>query len=101
MPAFRWSDPEFNIVAILTYVTQSFFGSGWLFMLATHHAAAATPGAFFNLNRLAGANPWSDIGVLHFVVAGGLNYVATVRLYDLLAGSPELTETTMERKATP
>lgn len=91
-PEWSWRSPEFNFVAILTYIAQAFFGAGWLGLQLLHTVSEQDPDAFFNLHRLAGGQAYSDLGVFHLVVAGGLNYFATVRLYDLVAGSPELTE---------
>lgn len=90
-PAWSPKNPEFNVVAILTYLVESFHGGGWLALQALQKATAASPEAFFNLHRQS-IRPFSDLGVFYLVVAGGLNYFATVRLYDLLAGAPELTE---------
>ena len=93
LPPLSWKPftPDFNVVAVLTYLSQSFHGAGWLVLQALHGAAAETPDAYFNLRRMA-ASTYGDLGSFHLVVAGGLNYFATVRLYDLLAGSPELTQ---------
>ncbi|MCC6546649.1 hypothetical protein IT570_05725 [Candidatus Sumerlaeota bacterium] len=88
---------DFNVVAILTYLSQAFHGSGWLALQALHAAAESTPDAYFNLRHMA-AKTFGDLGSFHLVVAGGLNYFATVRLYDLLAGSPEMTQ---EHGSTP
>ena len=81
----------FNLVGLLTYLAQAFHGGGWLLLQGAQSAAADNPEAFFNLHRLA-ARTYSDLGAFHLVVAGCLNYFATMRLYDLVAGTPELTE---------
>lgn len=80
--------PEFNLVTVLTYLAQSFNGGGWLLVQWLQGAAEGNPEAAFNLVRL-GTRTYSDLGVLHYIVAGSLNYLATVRLYDLLAGTVE------------
>ena len=94
--------PEFNLVTALTYLTQAFHGSGWLLQQALQIAGgrqllAEEPGFFarFALQRM-GALPYSDLGCFHLIVAGGLNYFATVRLYDLTAGVPEMTANSFE-----
>lgn len=89
-PVWNFRNPDFNPVALLTYLVQMFHGSMWLGLQGLQHAAEGTPSAFFNMQRLAATNSYSDIGSFHLVVAGGLNYHSTVRLYDLLTGSPEL-----------
>ena len=91
-PSFSTQDPSFNLVGILTYIVEAFHGGGWMLMQFLHSLYSDSPDAFFNLERMA-AKPYSDLGTFHLVVAGGLNYFASVRLYDLLAGNPELTET--------
>ena len=91
VPAWSPKNPEFNIVAILTYLVEAFHGGGWLALHALQKSTAGSADAFFNLHRQS-IRPFSDLGVFYLVVAGGLNYFSTVRLYDLLAGAPELTE---------
>lgn len=90
VPVFHFRHPEFNIVSLLTYISQAFHGGGWALMQFLHTLGNENGTGWFNLHRMA-ARPYSDLGVFHFVVAGGLNYFATVRLFDLLAGNPELT----------
>lgn len=89
-PTFSMRSPEFNLVAILTYLTQACFAGGWLALQGLHAAASGNPEGFFNLQRLAASNAYSDIGSFHLIVAGGMNYLSTIRLYDLLTGQSEL-----------
>jgi hypothetical protein len=89
-PVWHFRNPEFNLVAVLTYVTQAFFGLGWLALQGLHLASEQSPESFFNLQRLAATHTFSDLGSFHLVVAGGLNYLSTVRLYDLLTGNEDL-----------
>ncbi|MCC5877313.1 MAG: hypothetical protein JJU11_13910 [Candidatus Sumerlaeia bacterium] len=89
VPVFSYRDPEFNIVSLLTYISQAFHGGGWALLQGLHSLSGENGEGLFNLHRMA-SRPYSDLGVFHLVVAGGLNYFATVRLYDLLAGNPEL-----------
>ena len=83
--------PNFNLVGILTYLSQAFHGGGWLGLQGLQRAAASDTSAYFNLTAL-GSKPYADLGAFHLVVAGGLNYFATVRLWDLLAGNPQLSQ---------
>lgn len=77
--------PEFNVVAILTFFVQAShgFGTGILLFLDGKDWGIAKL-----LVRAPGA-PYSDLGSFHLLVAGGLNYFASVRLYDLLRGYEE------------
>lgn len=85
VPAWNPRSPNFNIVACLTYAVQFFHGGGWMLSWLLEGAAA-------DGNRLAGflvGSPGathSDLGVFHVLVAGGLNYFATVRLYEVCRG---------------
>lgn len=79
----------FNLVGTLTYICQVFDGGGWLLVRILQNVSAGDADAFFNIKGQA-VKTYSDLGAFHLVVAGGLNYFATVRLYDLLAGNPEL-----------
>jgi hypothetical protein len=88
-PVWAPRDPEFNLVAILTYSAQAFHGAGWIGLQLLQRSAAAYPESFFNMRRLAGLT-FADLGVFHLVVAGSLNYFATTRLYDLLRGMARL-----------
>lgn len=84
VPSFRLG-PEFNIVAILTLAVQALHGGGTILLLAAAEVGGPL-GAL--LVRDPGA-PYSDLGAFHLLVAGGLNYVASARLYDLLVGYEE------------
>lgn len=81
--------PNFNLVTGLTYIAQSFYGGGWLCMEYLQ-GLGEDGGGPFNIINLA-TKTYADLGVFHLVVAGGLNYFCTVRLYDFLAGIPEET----------
>jgi len=85
MPAFSPRDPEFNVVMVLTYCSQAFYGGGWLLLQILQKLSAGSPDSFFSLQALA-IKPYSDLGSFHLVVAGSLNYLATIRLYELLTG---------------
>lgn len=90
-PVWHYRHPEFNLVAVLTYLTQALHGSGWLLLHALHGFAAQSPQSFFNIHAMS-SRTYSDLGLFHLITAGGLNYYTTVRLYDLTAGNPKLTE---------
>lgn len=82
VPAFSPKDPLFNVVSLLTFVMQAFHGGGCLAAIWAQGADGAVAGL---LARDAGA-PFADLGAFHLLVAGGLNYFATVKLFDLLTG---------------
>lgn len=90
MPAWYYKAPEFNIVAILTYLVEAFHGGGWLALQYLHSISETNPDAAFNSINM-GQSAYSDLGVFHLIVAGGLNYASTVRLYDLCSGNTDLT----------
>lgn len=93
----------FNIVALLTFLVQACHGGGCALILVAQKSGGALGGVFAK----SGGASYSDLGAFHFLVAGGLNYFATMRLYDLLAGdsgetdksSTSTEETTKEEPA--
>lgn len=90
-PEWSFKSPNFSIVACLTYVMQVFHGVGWAVGgICWNMAKSGEAGGVvaFLAGRPGMTN--SDLGSFHLLVAAGLNYFATVRLYDLLAGDPEV-----------
>ncbi len=81
-------DPNFNLVGLLTWFVQAFHGAGWLGLQWLESVSAGNDDAYFNLNHLA-RRTYSDIGSLHLLIAGGVNYFASAHLYDLLTGQVE------------
>lgn len=84
LPSFKFG-PEFNLVSILTFIVQSAHGAGTGLLLVLQGQENA-------LSKLLIRNPgaaYSDLGSFHLLVAGGLNYFASVRLFDLLTGYEE------------
>ncbi|MCB2155185.1 hypothetical protein KQI84_09880 [bacterium] len=84
LPSFHWGSPTFNIVAVLSFLVQIWHGGGTLLLLAVQHVGGPLAGLLLRDPGWA----YADLGTFHLLVAGGLNYFATVRLYDLLAGDP-------------
>lgn len=82
VPSMNVASPLDNIVAVLTFIVQVCHAGGTLLVLGAEKVGGL-PATL--LVRPAGA-PYSDLGSFHFLVAGALNYFATTRLYDLLAG---------------
>jgi hypothetical protein len=99
-PQWNFRASDFNLVSLLTFIAQAFHGGGWLLLQWIEASAAGNAESAFNIQNLA-IKPFSDLGVFHLVVAGGLNYFATMRLYDLMAGNPELTESPKTKASKP
>lgn len=90
-PEWSSKSPNFSIVACLTYIMQMLHGIGWAvggICWKMAKAGGASDLVLFFAGRPGMTN--SDLGSFHLLVAGGLNYFATVRLYDLLAGNPHI-----------
>ncbi len=85
VPPFLPRTPGFNIVATLTFIVQACNGG----LCALVLAAADTKLPLLGLLARDPGTAWADLGAVHFLVSGGLNYFATVRLYDLLTGSAQ------------
>lgn len=82
LPPMNPRGADFNIVATLTFIVQACNAGFSMLVLG---AAKANLGL---LARDSGA-AYADLGAFHLLVSGGLNYFATVRLYDLLTGRAE------------
>lgn len=90
-PEWSTASPNFSIVACLTYIMQFFHGAGWA--AANLCWGLVQEGSQNSIVNFLAGRPGatnSDLGAFHLLVAGGLNYFATMRLYDLLAGDPSL-----------
>ncbi len=79
--------PEFNLVLMLSYIVQVFNGIGWGILSFLH--SISDDEALFGIISMS-SRSYSDLGQFHLIVSGALNYFATVRLYDLLAGNQEI-----------
>lgn len=77
IPEFSIKSPAFNLVNILTFLTQMFNGAlGILSMLPDLFGRAA---ALFPTND---AYIWADLGAFFLLVSGGMNYFVLVTTYD-------------------
>ena len=94
VPPFLWGMPNFNVVALLTFIVEVCAGGPTLLVLFSERAGGLLESTFV---RPAGS-AYSDLGAFHFLVAGGLNYFATTRLYDFLTGYAEVQEKREEAK---
>ncbi|MEQ8822122.1 MAG: hypothetical protein RLY93_17940 [Sumerlaeia bacterium] len=85
MPGLLPSSENWNIVAVLTFMVKVCHGGGTMLLLWLADSESL-------LGRLLVRDPgtaYSDLGSFHLLVSGGLNYFATVRLYDILTGADE------------
>jgi hypothetical protein len=77
VPEFRWDREGFNIVALLTFVTQIFNGGlGLLSMLPD------VLGPRFAILPYDEAYCWADLGGFFLLVSGGLNYFVLTSIHD-------------------
>ena len=81
-PAFHPRSEQFNIVSALTFVVQACHGGGTVLLLGAEKVGGPLAGLLVR----DPASAYSDLGSFHFLVAGALNYFATVKLFDLLTG---------------
>jgi hypothetical protein len=80
-PEFRWDHDGFNIVSILTFVTQMFNG-----LLGLISLLPDTLGPKFALLPYNEACPWADLGSFFLLVSGGMNYFVLTSTYDHFLG---------------
>jgi hypothetical protein len=85
IPQFRYSDPAFNIVSLLTFIGQIGDGGASLLTLARDQ--------YYYGKLLAGGgwlpyemHPWFDLASLYLLVAGSANYFAVSNFYDRYLG---------------
>lgn len=77
IPVFDINNPGFNLVNILTFITQMFNGGlGIISMLPDMFGPAA---AIFPYNESA---TYADLGAFFLLVSGGMNYFVMVKGYD-------------------
>ncbi len=77
VPEFNFREPGFNLVNILTFITQMFNGGlGLLSMLPelTSPSAALLP--------YDESAPWADLGAFYLLVSGGMNYFVLIGTWD-------------------
>lgn len=83
------SHADFSIVAWLSYGVQLFHGAGWMLCTWAQESAGTTENPAIRFLAGRPAAEFSDLGSFHLLVAAGLNYLTTVRLWDLLRGLDE------------
>lgn len=81
VPEFNYRSEGFNLVAILTFVTQMFNG-----LAACLSAVADLTGGAVRLLPGNELNQWSDLGTFYLLMSGGLNYFALTGTYDHFYG---------------
>jgi hypothetical protein len=81
LPVFNFRAPGFNLVNVLTFITQSFNGGLALLSMLPEFLG---PGAA--LLPYEEAAPYADLGAFYLLVSGGLNYFVLVSTYDTFYG---------------
>ncbi len=77
IPEFNFRSPGFNLVNILTFLTQVFNGGlGIISMLPELFGSSA---AVFPHDE---SHHWADLGAFYLLVSGGMNYFVLVSTYD-------------------
>lgn len=77
IPDFNFRSPGFNLVNILTFMTQIFNGGMALISMLPEmfgRGAAVLP--------YDESYPWGDLGAFYLLVSGGMNYFVLVSTYD-------------------
>jgi hypothetical protein len=82
IPTFNYRVEGFNLVAILTFVTQMFNG-----LAACLSAVGDLTGGAVRLLPGNELSQWSDLGSFYLLVSGGLNYFALTGTYDHFYGA--------------
>jgi len=101
-PEWSTSSPNFSIVACLTFIMQFFHGIGWAAgTICWHMVQEGSQSGVVQFFAGRPGSTYSDLGAFHLLVAGGLNYFATSRLYDLLAGDPTIEGDSAEEAGHP
>jgi hypothetical protein len=92
MPDFNYRSEGFNLVIILTFVTQMFNGLlGIISLLPDIGGPAILP---YNETY-----HWADLGSLFLLVSGGMNYFVIVSTYDHFYGHKRLSPDTPHQPA--
>lgn len=77
LPEFNFRSPSFNLVNILTFLTQIFNGGLALLSILPEifgRSAAVLP--------YEESHPFADLGAFYLLVSGGMNYFVLVSTYD-------------------
>lgn len=82
IPELNYRSEGFNLVAVLTFVTQMFNG-----LAACLSALGDLTGGAVKLLPGNELNQWSDLGTFYLLVSGGLNYFALTGTYDHFYGA--------------
>jgi hypothetical protein len=77
MPDFYFRSPGFNLVNILTFMTQIFNGGLGLLSLLPEML-----GRSMAILPYDESYPWADLGAFYLLVSGGMNYFVLVSTYD-------------------
>ena len=94
VPVFSFRDPAFNLVNVLTFITQMFNGGlGIVSMLPEIFGARA------HILPYNEAYVWADLGAFFLLVSGGMNYFVLVSTWDhFYAPAPKAIPADTEKK---
>jgi hypothetical protein len=81
LPDFRFGSEGFNVVTILTFLTQMFNGGMSLISLLPEFFGAKA--AILPYDE---TNQWADLGSFFLLVSGGMNYFVMTSTYDHFYG---------------
>ncbi|MCX7624734.1 MAG: hypothetical protein N2Z21_00750 [Candidatus Sumerlaeaceae bacterium] len=85
LPEFRWSHEGFNIVSLLTFLTQIFNGGAALISLIPE-----VIGGRWAVLPYDESYCWADLGSFYILVSGGLNYFVLTSTYDHFYGKKRI-----------
>lgn len=77
VPEFNFRNPGFNLVNILTFITQMF--NGGLGLLSMLPEILGPSSAVMPYDE---AGTWADLGAFYLLVSGGMNYFVLVSTWD-------------------
>ncbi len=77
VPEFNFRSPGFNLVNILTFMTQMF--NGGLGLLSMLPELTGPSGAVLPYEESA---TWADLGAFYLLVSGGMNYFVMIGTWD-------------------
>ncbi|PKO19762.1 hypothetical protein CVU37_01850 [candidate division BRC1 bacterium HGW-BRC1-1] len=79
-PDFNYRSPNFNLVAVLTLVTQGFNGIAAMISLLPELARG------FHILPYNETSSWADLGSFYLLVSGGMSYFVLMSTWDNFYG---------------
>ena len=102
-PVFDWTKEGFNVVSILTFLTQMCNGllgiisviPDLFVQLGQQNPDAARKVALFGYNE---THHWADLGSFYLLISGGMNYFVLASTYDHFYGRKAAGRAAMEAR---